>query len=50
MTSLLEQINGYLLGGQPIKRQDRKAGETVLLYQSGARICYGRKPKNNRYT
>ena len=26
MTSLSEQIRGYLLGGQPIKRQDRKAG------------------------
>jgi len=32
MTSLLEQINGYLFGGQPIKRQDRKAGETQYYY------------------
>ncbi len=32
MTSLLEQIRGYLLGGQPIKRQDRKAGQTQYYY------------------
>ncbi|MBR1904809.1 MAG: hypothetical protein IJ824_06520, partial [Alphaproteobacteria bacterium] len=32
MTSLSEQIRGYLLGGQPIKRQDRKAGQTQYYY------------------
>ncbi len=32
MTSLSEQIRGYLLGGQPIKRQDRKSGETQYYY------------------
>lgn len=32
MTSLLEQINGYLLGGQPIKRENCKAGQTQYYY------------------
>ena len=32
MTSLSEQIRSYLLGGQPIKRQDRKAGQTQYYY------------------
>ncbi len=32
MTSLSEQIRGYLFGGQPIKRQDRKAGQTQYYY------------------
>ena len=32
MSSLLEQINGYLLGGQPIKRENRKAGQTQYYY------------------
>ena len=32
MSSLSEQIRGYLLGGQPIKRQDRKAGQTQYYY------------------
>ena len=32
MTSLSEQIRGYLLGGQPIKRETRKAGQTQYYY------------------
>ncbi len=44
MTSLSEQIRGYLLGGQPIKRETRKAGQT---YQSGAGICHGKRFTNN---
>ena len=32
MTSLSEQIRGYLLGGQPIKRENRKAGQTQYYY------------------
>ena len=32
MSSLSEQIRGYLLGGQPIKRENRKAGQTQYYY------------------
>ena len=32
MTSLSEQIRGYLLGGQPIRRETRKAGQTQYYY------------------
>ena len=32
MTSLSEQIRGSLLGGQPIKRENRKAGQTQYYY------------------